>query len=74
MTMAAPSEIRLATDIAAQFKHVPTAEGAAAVAGHVRRFWDPRMRARLIKEVAQSSEDCDPLVAAAVRVLEDASQ
>ncbi len=70
--MAAPPEIRLATEIAAQFKHVPTDEGAAAIAGHVRRFWDPRMRARLIDEVAQASEACDPLVVAAVRVLERA--
>lgn len=69
----APSEIRLATEIAAQFKHVPTEEGAAAIAGHVRRFWDPRMRARLIEEVAQARESCDPLVVAAVKVLEHAS-
>ena len=39
--VAAPSEIRLATEIAAQFRHIPTEEGAAAIAGHVRRFWDP---------------------------------
>jgi formate dehydrogenase subunit delta len=71
--MAAPSEIRLATEIAAQFKHVPTEEGAAAIVGHVRRFWDPRMRARLIDEVARASEDCDPLVVAAVEMLEHAS-
>jgi formate dehydrogenase subunit delta len=71
--MAAPSEIRLATEIAAQFKHVPTEQGAAAIAGHVRRFWDPRMRARLIEEVAQASDDCDPLVVAAVGVLQDVS-
>lgn len=71
--VAAPSEIRLATEIAAQFKHVPTEEGAAAIVGHVRRFWDPRMRARLIDEVAQSSETCDPLVVAAARMLENAS-
>ena len=71
--MAASSEIRLATEIAAQFRHVPTEEGAAAIAGHVRRFWDPRMRARLIEEVGQASEDCDPLVVAAVRMLDHAS-
>jgi formate dehydrogenase subunit delta len=71
--MAAPSELRLATEIAAQFKHLPTEEGAAAVAAHVRRFWDPRMRARLINEVARTREDCDPLVVAAVRVLEHVS-
>jgi formate dehydrogenase subunit delta len=72
--MASPPEVRLATEIAAQFKQLPTEEGAAAVAGHVRRFWDPRMRARLIEEVGQASEYCDPLVVAAVRVLDNASQ
>jgi formate dehydrogenase subunit delta len=71
--MMASPEIRMATEIAAQFKELPTDEGAAAIAGHVRRFWDPRMRARLIDEVGHGGEDCDPLVVAAVRVLESAS-
>jgi formate dehydrogenase subunit delta len=71
--MAVPPELRLATEIAAQFKHLPMEEGAAAVAGHVRRFWDPRMRDRLINEVAHADENCDPLVVATVRALERAS-
>lgn len=71
--MGPPPELRLATEIAAQFKNVPTEEGAAAIAGHVRRFWDPRMRARLIEQVDRVSDDCDPLVVAAVRVLDNGS-
>ncbi len=68
--MALPSENRLATEIAAQFGHLPPEEAAEPIAAHIRRFWDPRMRARLINQVTQAGEDCDAHVVAAVGVLE----
>jgi formate dehydrogenase subunit delta len=68
--VAVPSEIRLATEIAAQFGHLPPGETAEAIAAHIRRFWEPRMRARLINQVTQAREDCDRDVVAAVGVLE----
>jgi len=67
--VAAPSEIRLATEIAAQFKHVPTEEGAAAIAGHVRRFWDPRMRREIVAHLASGGADLTPVARAAVERL-----
>jgi formate dehydrogenase subunit delta len=38
---------RLANDIAAQFPHQPDAQAAAAIAAHIRMFWEPRMLAEL---------------------------
>lgn len=65
--MSDPS-IRLAGDIAAQFGHVPADEGAAAVANHIRMFWDPRMRRQLLAEL-DAGADVDPLVIAAGELL-----
>lgn len=63
----------MAGQIAAFFHHLPEAEAAAAIAGHINQFWSPRMRARL---VGQSGADqlLDPLVRHAlgqVRVVRD---
>lgn len=65
-----PPTIRLAGDIARQFRHRPAEEAAAAVAGHIRQFWDPRMRRALLAEVDAGAET-DPLVVAAVERLRD---
>jgi formate dehydrogenase subunit delta len=69
MTTTAPPERRMANDIAAQFRHLPTDEAAEAVAGHLRRFWDPRMRARLVALVDSGADGLDPLVVVAVRLM-----
>ncbi|EXG81545.1 formate dehydrogenase subunit delta [Cryptosporangium arvum] len=56
-------ERRLIDDIARQFGHLPPDAAADAIADHVRRFWDPRMRARLL--TLADDEGLDPLPAAA---------
>ncbi|GAA0236297.1 formate dehydrogenase subunit delta [Cryptosporangium japonicum] len=56
-------ELRLVNDIARQFGHLPDEAAADAVADHVRRFWDPRMRAHLL--ALADAGDLDPLPAAA---------
>jgi len=61
--------VRLADDIAAQFGHLPHDEAVARIAGHVRSFWDPRMRARLVAAVAAGGEGIDELVLEATRQL-----
>jgi formate dehydrogenase subunit delta len=52
----------MANDIAAQFRHLPHDAAVAAVAGHLRSFWEPRMRAQLLEQVAAGGEGLDPLV------------
>ena len=67
------SEMRLAADIVAQFRHVPQDDAARRVADHIRTFWDPRMRARLCEQVGATLPDCDPVVARAAALLRESS-
>ncbi|MGW1527646.1 formate dehydrogenase subunit delta [Streptomyces sp. NPDC001588] len=69
MAAAVPSEQRMANQIAANLRHVPGDEAAEAIAGHIRRFWDPRMRARLLELVETGSDGLDPVVVAAAGLL-----
>ncbi|MFF3565826.1 formate dehydrogenase subunit delta [Streptomyces sp. NPDC002574] len=59
----------MANDIAANLVHLPGEQAAEAVAGHIGRFWDPRMRARLFSYVDTGADGLDPLVVAAVRLM-----
>ncbi|HEX2808492.1 MAG TPA: formate dehydrogenase subunit delta [Kineosporiaceae bacterium] len=60
--MVVSTQVRMANDIAAQFRHLPHDAAVAAVAGHLRSFWEPRMRAQLLEQVAAGGEGLDPLV------------
>lgn len=64
--MADPHVVRLANDIARQFAHLPADEAAAAVAGHIKAFWDPRMRTRLLEEIDRDPSRLDPIVVQAL--------
>jgi formate dehydrogenase subunit delta len=73
-----PPALRLAEEIAAQFRHRPATEAAATIAQHIRTFWDPRMRAQLAAAVKLAGEHepcdpspCEPSVVAAVDLLGD---
>ncbi|WP_433755754.1 formate dehydrogenase subunit delta [Nocardia sp. CA-135398] len=61
--------MRLATEIAAQFRHIPPDAAAATIADHIRKFWEPRLRAQLLEQVARAGAGCDPHVAAAADIL-----
>ena len=56
-------------NIAAQFGYLRAEQAAAAVAEHVRRFWDPRMKRRLLLLVASDTRDLDPVAVAAAALL-----
>jgi formate dehydrogenase subunit delta len=64
-----PAEIRMVNDIVLNLNYLPTEQVVKAVADHVKRFWDPRMKGRLIELVAAESDDLDPVVVAAARLL-----
>jgi formate dehydrogenase subunit delta len=66
-----PPQIRLANDIAIQFHHRPADEAAQAIATHLRMFWDPRMRTDLITRAQTNPADLDPLVLAAIPLLQN---
>jgi formate dehydrogenase subunit delta len=60
--MSALPEVRMGNDIARQFAHLPHGEATLAIAGHLRTFWDPRMREALRRAVAACDVDVDPLL------------
>ncbi|MFE1292527.1 formate dehydrogenase subunit delta [Streptomyces sp. NPDC058751] len=69
MTATVPPERRMANDIAVNLGHLPEESAAEAVAAHIGRFWDPRMRSRLLAHTDEGAEGLHPLVIAAVRLL-----
>jgi formate dehydrogenase subunit delta len=60
-----PAEIRMGNDIARAMHHLPSEEAAIAVATHVKKFWDPRMRRALVERVHAGDARLDPLLVAA---------
>lgn len=65
--------LRMANQIAANLKALGP-QAPAAVADHIRDFWDPRMRAALRAHVAAGGEGLHALVLDAVRLLPPPSQ
>ena len=69
MSLTAPAEIRMINSIATHFGYLRAEQAAAAVADHVRRFWDPRMKQRLLLLVASDTRDLDPVAVTAAALL-----
>jgi formate dehydrogenase subunit delta len=70
MPMSIEHLVAMANDIAAFFKSAAdTGEPAEAVAAHLRRFWDPRMRRQIVDHVARGGEGLVPIARAAVEML-----
>jgi formate dehydrogenase subunit delta len=69
MSHSVSPQVRMANEIAVQFHHRPTEEAATAIANHIRKFWDPRMRADLKARAQSDSASLDPLVIAAAKQL-----
>ncbi|MET0233990.1 MAG: formate dehydrogenase subunit delta [Kibdelosporangium sp.] len=69
MTHSTSPQVRMANEIAVHFHHRPAEEAAAAIAAHIRKFWDPRMRADLLARAQSEAASLDPLVIAATRHL-----
>lgn len=57
-----PRVVQLAQDIARNLAHLPHDEAVAAIANHLRSFWDPRMRTQLKTIVEVDPSIVDPLV------------
>lgn len=69
MSAAPAPHLRLVNDIAAQFRHRPPEEAAEQIAAHLRKFWDPRMRDRLLADAPAHGADLDPLALRATELL-----
>ncbi|HEX7884549.1 MAG TPA: formate dehydrogenase subunit delta [Phenylobacterium sp.] len=60
--------VHMANQIGRFFASQP-GDASAAIADHLRAFWDPRMRAAIVAYVQADGEGLDPAAAAAVRRL-----
>ncbi|KAA0098993.1 formate dehydrogenase [Mycolicibacterium sp. P1-18] len=63
------TEVRLVNDILANLSYLPDDEAATALAGHIERFWDPRMTGRLRERVTADATSVSTVVVAAVAQL-----
>jgi formate dehydrogenase subunit delta len=63
------TEIRLINKIVVHFAYLPTERAVAEVANHVSRFWDPRMKRRLLELVDSETKDFEPVAVAATALL-----
>lgn len=59
----------MANQIGAFFKAQSEVDAPAAIADHLRKFWDPGMRADIVKHVDGGGQGLDPLVRKAVELL-----
>lgn len=65
--MNVPLLVKMANQIESFFRSEPDREDAiAAIAAHLQRFWDPRMRKAIIAHVNAGGEGLEPLARAAV--------
>ncbi|HUV98717.1 MAG TPA: formate dehydrogenase subunit delta [Gallionella sp.] len=61
--------IHMANQIGSFFEAMPDREEALqGIAGHLQRFWEPRMRSQLLGYVdAENGKDLKPIVVSAIR-------
>jgi formate dehydrogenase subunit delta len=69
--MVRPDIVRMANQIAANFRHHPEEQAAAEVADHIRLFWPPVMRCELLEGI--DAGGFDPVVVAAAHLLAEAA-
>jgi formate dehydrogenase subunit delta len=72
--MEAERLLAMANQIAAFFRAYPHDQAVGGVADHIRQFWDPRSRRRLVAEAAGAADRLDPLVREAISRLPEAGQ
>lgn len=64
-----PTLIRMANQIADFFQPYSEDEAVDGIAGHIRSFWEPRMREGLLAVLDTNPDALKPVVAAALRKL-----
>ena len=62
--------VSMANDIGAFFNaEQDKAEAAKNIAGHLTRFWDPRMRREIVAHYREGGAGLDPVVCSAIGLL-----
>ena len=63
--------VHMANQIGKFFASQGAEQAPAAIADHLRKFWDPRMRAGILAHLEAGGADLDPLVRQAVERLRE---
>ena len=53
--------VRMANDISNFFRIQPEEQAVAGTADHIRRFWEPRMRAKMAEYLAHGGSGLNPI-------------
>ena len=61
--------VYMANQIGKFFAHEGAERAPASIADHLRRFWDPRMRTRIVRHLRAGGTGFDPFVREAVELL-----
>jgi formate dehydrogenase subunit delta len=61
--------VKMANQIGDFFGSQRHSDGAAGVADHIKKFWDPRMRAGIMEHVAHGGAGLNPIVLEALKLL-----
>ena len=61
--------VYMANQIGKYFESQPGHDPAAGIADHLKKFWDPSMRRRIVAHAAEGGAGLDPVVLQAVRTL-----
>lgn len=67
--MSSDKLVYMANQIGTAFNHQSDDEAVASIAGHIKAFWDPRMRAKILEHVAAGGAGLAPRVLQAIRSL-----
>ena len=57
--------VRMANDISNFFRIQPEDQAVTATADHIRRYWDPRMRAKMTEHLAHGGAGLNAIARAA---------
>jgi len=63
--------VQMANDIGNFFRAQPRPDAIAGIANHIRSFWSPQMRAKLIGQLDAEGEGLDELPREALRSLRE---
>ncbi|MET4632832.1 formate dehydrogenase subunit delta [Kaistia defluvii] len=66
--------VHMANQIGKFFASQGAEQAPAAIADHLRKFWDPRMRAGILAHLEEGGADLDPLVRQAVERLREMTE
>ncbi|MGE4063435.1 MAG: formate dehydrogenase subunit delta [Rhodospirillaceae bacterium] len=68
--MSSDKLVYMANQIGAFFNHQEESAAVAAIAHHIKSFWDPRMRAKILEHEKAGGAGLQPRVLQAIRTLQ----